>query len=362
MAADSERDAPQVSIIMPARNEEVSLPACLESLQEQQQVRTEIIVVDDGSTDRTRAMAESFPGVLVLDAGALPEGWSGKCNALMTGARAASGRWLLLTDADTVHLPGSLAGALVEAESRGVDLLSYSPAQKVQGVLQSAVMPVIFAELAAHYPPQAVSDPGMPQAAANGQYLLVKRESYAAVGGHARVALTLLEDVALARNFKAAGLPIFFRYGGDRVRTRMYRTAAELRDGWTKNLALLFPDAGALATLRLAEFVLIAFSLLAATVEGARGNYPRAIVAASLGAVFLGLFWKRIRRAHFPLMATLLAPMGLPLFAWLLLRSRRAYRRGTVGWKGRVYGTPSTVATGLVQIAGSEGSHGQIVR
>ena len=102
-------------------------------------------------------------------------------------------------------------------------------------------MPVIFAELAAQYRPSQVSDPNSPAAAANGQYILVTREAYDAIGGHAAVATSLLEDVELARAIKQSGRKIFFRYGGDAVRTRMYRSFPQLREGWTKNLAILFP-------------------------------------------------------------------------------------------------------------------------
>ena len=102
-------------------------------------------------------------------------------------------------------------------------------------------MPVVFAELAAQYPPHKVRDQSSGVVAANGQYILVRRAAYDAVGGHPAVATEILEDVALARLFRQAGHRVYFRYGGDAVRTRMYRTWAQLREGWTKNLVLLFP-------------------------------------------------------------------------------------------------------------------------
>src|SRR6266576_7042329 len=108
-------ERPTVSVIVPARNEEACLGACLESLVAQTGVGFEIIVVDDGSTDRTRAIAESVRGVRIISPGPLPAGWTGKNNAVVAGAKEARGEWLLFTDADTVHLPGSLARALTEA-------------------------------------------------------------------------------------------------------------------------------------------------------------------------------------------------------------------------------------------------------
>ncbi len=252
---------------MPARNEEDCLGAGLESLLAQAGVELEVIVVDDGSTDRTRAIAESFSGVRVISPGALAEGCSGKCNAVQAGANIARGDWFLFTDADTVHLPGSLARALAEAREHHADLLSYSPCQEVHGVIQRALMTIIFAELATTYRPQDVSDPNSPAAAANGQYLLITREAYRAVGGHAAIARTLLEDVALAAAVKRSGRRLFFRYGGDMVRTRMYRSIGALWEGWTKNLALLFPQTLRLAARRGIEF-LSAFAGIVAIAYG----------------------------------------------------------------------------------------------
>src|SRR5246127_5695261 len=238
---------PEVSVIIPARNEEASLGACLESLVTQAGVEFEIIVVNDHSTDRTGEIAASFPGIRVIEAGTLPHGWTGKNNAVTCGAREARGQWLLFTDADTVHLPGSLARALAEAKEQKAEMLSYSPEQIAVTFWEMAILPVVFAELARQYPPSKVSDPASPIAAAYGQFILIRRESYDAVGGHVAVAGDILEDEALARLVKASGWKMRFRYAADAVRTRMYRNFAQLREGWTKNLALLFPHPGRLA-------------------------------------------------------------------------------------------------------------------
>ena len=235
-ATPTPSDPPAVSVIVPARNEEASLKNCLDSLVAQTNVAFEIIVINDHSTDRTHEIASSFSDkrVRVVEAGALPTGWTGKNNAVTAGAKVALGEWLLFTDADTVHLPGSLARSIEEATRQHAALLSYSPQQVVKSVWEKAVMPVIFAELAASFRPSQVSDPNSPAAAANGQYLLITRDAYDAVGGHAAIAAKLLEDVALARAVKRLGRKICFRFGGDAVRTRMYRTFAQLREGWRR--------------------------------------------------------------------------------------------------------------------------------
>lgn len=358
---------PVVSVIIPARNEEACLGACLKSIVSQEGIDFEVIVVDDASTDGTAQIALSFATarvgagaltcptpdegvrgyvgrgspVYVISGPPLGANWTGKNNAMSAGAKIAKGKWLLFTDADTVHKPGSLARAVAEAEQHGAALLSYSPKQEVRSLWEKAVMPVIFAELATTYPPNKVNDPASPIAAANGQYLLISREAYDAVGGHTKIASDLLEDVAMARLVKSSGRKIFFRYGGDAVRTRMYRSWPQMQEGWTKNLALLFPRPRALAFFRGTEFVLIVANLVAALVLWLLGQSDVAFVTGSLAAIVFAFFWMRIRRAHFALASNLLALGGLAIFAYLLLRSGAAQRNGAVSWKGRKYSSNS---------------------
>ena len=208
--ANPELPTPEVTIVVPARNEEANLGDCLRSLTSQTGVAYEIVVVDDGSTDRTREIAGSFAGVRVISPSPLPPGWTGKNNAVVAGAAVARGSWLLFTDADTAHLPKSLARALAEAKREEADLLSYSPQQIVLSLAERVVMPVVFAELAAEYPPAKVRDQSSGIVAANGQYILVRRAAYDAVGGHATVAGEILEDVALAKAFRRAGYCVSF--------------------------------------------------------------------------------------------------------------------------------------------------------
>ena len=325
----------QLSVIIPARNEEASLGSCLESLVSQTGVAYEIIVVNDHSTDRTAEIAASFAGVRVIEAGFLPPGWTGKNNAVGCGAREARGEWLLFTDADTVHLPGSLARALAEAKEYKADMLSYSPEQIAVTFWEMAILPVVFAELARRYPPSKVSDPNSPEAAANGQFILIRREAYDAVGGHAAVASEILEDVALARLVKASGRAIRFRYAADAVRTRMYRNLSQLREGWTKNLALLFPRPAWLAIQLLALWIL-PWGILSLMLAGI---LTRPWWYAALMGSFLFLVL-RTSRANFRTDRSIMAAFfGMPMFAYLLLRSKRMRGKGTIAWKGRTYGS-----------------------
>lgn len=382
---------PVVSVIVPARNEEACLAQCLESLVSQTGIDFEVIVVDDASTDRTAEIAQSFVtahqtgagtvvhthapdsgttgkgtsstgaeldptpenngtagsralrgepsvsknclAVTLISAPPLPENWTGKNNAMSAGAKIAKGKWLLFTDADTVHKPGSLARAVAEAEEQGAALLSYSPEQEVHTFWERAVMPVIFAELAATYPPKKVNDPASPIAAANGQYLMISREAYDAVGGHTKIASDLLEDVAMARLVKSSGRKIFFRYGGDAVRTRMYRSWAQMKEGWTKNLARLFKHPARRATMLLVWWV---FSWI---------TFPLGLAAILAGdwrtVYYVGPLWAlyaRISAGKFGLWHNLAATLlGIPIASYLLLRSAWQHKNSGVTWKERTY-------------------------
>lgn len=347
-------DLSRLSVIVPARNEEDCVRDCLWSLVRQQEEDWElgsdweILLVDDGSTDGTRAAAESFPGVTVLEAGAPPRDWTGKANAAWTGAQAAQGQWLLFTDADTVHEPGSARRAIAEAERHGVGMLSYSPRQMVRGLGQRAVMPLIFGDLAATYSPAKVSSAASPVAAANGQFLLVRRDVYQQIGGHEAVKGSLLEDVELATLVKHRRLGLRFRYAPDAVAARMYRSFGAMWQGWTKNLALLFANAPALAGMRLVQLgvllgvpLLIAYFAASSAVFQAQGGHAlsREMAMAALAIVWLRAVWgfySRTARSNFRFRDYVWAPLGIPLYALLLWQSWfriRVLRR--VEWKGR---------------------------
>ena len=341
----------ELTVIVPARNEEDCLGACLKSLVSQSEeifelgCDWELVVVNDGSTDATAQVARSFAGVTLIEAGKLDRGWTGKANAVWTAARQARGRWLLFTDADTVHEPGDLRRAIDEAEKYKVGMLTYSPRQLVSGLAQRSLMPLVFCELALAYPPAKVSDPNQRIAAANGQFLLVEREAYRRLGGHASVADKVLEDVELAFLAKRRRVGLRFRYAGDAVSTRMYRSTGAMVEGWTKNLALLFDNSLALAVWRALDVLLLA-GLPVLAVELWSAHFAAhslewlgaGWVLALLWARTLFRFYARVAKSNFPFVDCALAPLGLPLFVVLLYRSwfqHRILKR--VSWKGREY-------------------------
>jgi glycosyltransferase involved in cell wall biosynthesis len=330
---------PEVSVIIPARDEESNLAPCLDSLIDQAGVSFEIIVVDDHSKDRTRQIAQSYPQVRVLEARPLAPGWTGKANAIQTAIPVAKGQWFLFTDADTVHLPGSLERSLREANADGLSMLSYSPKQEANSFWERAIQPVVFAELSRKFAYEDINDPASPNAAANGQYILIQRSAYEAIGQHDGVKSSLLEDVELARAIKKKGR-LRFRYGPDAVSARMYRGLPELVIGWTKNLAALFPGVFALAIVRLLESLALLCGPLLTLALLLRRQFSFAVVALFLTLVCYIGFARRLRKAGWSLSRSPSSVLGLPLFAYLLLRSYFMYRfRRRVSWKGRSYPT-----------------------
>ena len=338
----------ELTVIVPARNEERSLGACLESLVAQTEEgwllgrHWELLVVDDNSSDRTAEIARSFAGVTVLAAAAPPTGWTGKANACWTGAQQASGQWLLFTDADTEHAPGSLSRSVVEAQRYSVGMLSWSPLQRVTGVVARMVMPLIFSELATAYPPKLVNDPEHRIAVANGQFLLVRRDAYRQIGGHAAVAASLVEDVDLAFSIKRQRLGLRFRYAPEMVSARMYRSVGELWEGWVKNLALLIHNALPLALWRLLDLMLVVLLPLLAlgyVWQPIGGVQPlaRALILL-IWLRTLWRIWRRAARSNFAAADVALCILGLPVFAALLINSWYAHAVfHRASWKGRVY-------------------------
>ena len=328
---------PNVSAIVPARNEERTIGLSVASLAEQPEVH-EIIVVNDQSTDATgeilRRLAAEQPKLRVVDAGPLPAGWVGKNHAAWLGAEKASCDWLLFTDADAVHLPGSTARALADAGSSGAALVSYSPGQEMHTWWERAMIPFVFCRLSQLYSFAAVNDPESPAAAANGQYLLIQRSAYEKIGGHAAVREEVLEDVALARLAKAAGIRLHFAPGDAICRVRMYATFGDMWEGWSKNLLPLIAWSGQGVT---REIITVGpWIPLLCLVLGAVN-----LVIGALGLLLLAgrhiSYARLLRKNRFPRSGVLYYLLGVVLYCAVLTSSDWGYARGKIAWKGREY-------------------------
>lgn len=329
-----------ISAVIPARNEEASVARAVESVAAQPEVG-EVIVVDDQSSDGTREvlarLAARVRKLHVLETGELPAGWVGKNYAAWLGAGAATDEWLLFTDADTEHLAGSAARALEDAGKHEAAIVSYSPEQELGSFWERALIPVVYWRLAKKYSFEDVSDPNSPEAAANGQYFLIRRSAYASIGGHTAVAGEILEDVALARRAKQAGYRIYFASGAGIVRTRMYRSFCAMWEGWTKNLHALMGWPGA----ALGNF-LVWCGIVAALIMIGRKYFVESVWIVLLAPVAALAIWgaqyaNYLRRNRYPLSYIRYFVPGVCLYAAARAASWWKTTRGTVEWKGRAY-------------------------
>lgn len=324
-----------ITAIVPARDEERTIEACVRSLARQAEI-AEIFVVNDHSTDRTaeivQGLTKEIRKLRLLEVRQIPAAWLGKNYAVWEGAKRATSRWLLFTDADAELLDGAAARALQIAEETGVVLVSFSPEQVTQAWYEKALIPFVYCRLAKYFSYDAVNDPATKTAAANGQFLMIREDVYHEVGGHESVAGDLLEDVALAKRVKAARYRIWFGSGAGAVRVRMYRSFDEMWEGWKKNLYLLVGGTPG-AVVRELVWV-VPWITLALLIVGLKA--PVALVAA-LGLLLarLAVYGSSLLRNHFRVMYILYYIPAVVLYAGVLWASYRAYARGAVEWKGR---------------------------
>jgi glycosyltransferase involved in cell wall biosynthesis len=335
-AADAElARRERISAIVPARNEELSIGSCLDALLRQPEI-LEIIVVNDQSSDRTaesvRERMAQDSRVRLLETGGVPEGWVGKNYAAAEGAASAIQAWLLFVDADAEVLPGACAQALATAIEFGAGLFSYSPEQVTVKWYEKALVPFIYCRLARKFSYEAVNDPKKKAAAANGQFLMIHRSVYDAIGGHAAVAGEILEDVAIARRVKASGYAMRFASGIGLVRARMYRSFSAMWSGWRKNLYRLMGGTPQAFGWEMESIVpWIPFFLIIAGLW-----FPIAILAGVLLLLLRQVrYGSELVRNRYPFTLIIYYVPAVVLYAGVLVASYFSYSRGRVEWKGR---------------------------
>ena len=235
----------KISVIVPARDEEQNIGNCLSHLIKQDHPDYEIIVVDDRSNDRTGHLVENFKKLSpvplkLVRIEKLPEGWTGKNHAMMAGSKAASGVRLLFTDADTTHETHSLRSSLATAVAKNADFLTLAPQVECRSFWENVVQPLAVSSLALWFKTAELNEPGSKTVLANGQFILVKKIAYEAIGGNESVKNEVVEDVELAKKIKAAGYSVLFLNGTLLYSTRMYTSLGQIFKGWTRIFIHLF--------------------------------------------------------------------------------------------------------------------------
>lgn len=349
-SVDAGANAPLLSLVIPARDEARNIRRCAESVLASSYPRLEVIVVDDHSTDATgdiaRDLAARDTRLRVVTPPPLPDDWFGKQWACHTGAAESRGEILAFFDADTWQSPDLLPRAVNVMRSRGSDLLTVGGTQELGSFWERLVQPQVFSVMLARYGgTESVNESRRTsQKIANGQCVLMTREAYDAIGGHASVRAKVAEDLALAQRFHEAGRRVTLVLGLQQLRTRMYTSLGELVRGWGKNLYAGGRDAmpgGAFGR---------ALYPLALLLPGLTGVVPPLLLTLSLAGVFghgvllwsaivtsVNLVWWLLVYAWLGLspLYALLHPLGAGV---LLYISTLAIVRGhRVEWKGREY-------------------------
>lgn len=231
---------PLISILVPARNESRILSQTLESLLKLDYPNFEVLLIDDHSEDDTFEIASSFaekdPRLKAYRSADLSAGWFGKAWALQQGAAFAKGNWMLFTDADVIHRPGSLKYALANAQKEKLDLLSILPHLECKSFWEKVVLPAFVIILSLGRPLYKINQDETPVAAAAGGFIFVKTLVFNHLGGYQRIRDALAEDLRLAELFKFSGYRIRVYPSKNRlVSTRMYETFAEISRGLSRH-------------------------------------------------------------------------------------------------------------------------------
>lgn len=324
----------RVSVLLPVRDEEDQVGACLEAVTEQVSVpHLEILVLDDGSSDRTadivREVAQRDPRVRLLTGVPLPAGWLGKPHACQQLADAATGTALVFVDADVVLAPHAVAATVALLRGSRLDLVCPYPRQIALTAAERLVQPLLQWSWLTTLPLRvAERSPRQSLAAANGQLLAIDAAAYERCGGHASVRAEVLDDVALLRSVKRSGGSGVVVDGTHVATCRMYRGWDDLRDGYSKSLWAAFGSpAGALTVL-----AALAVIYIAPAVAALRGSK---IGLMGYAAAVAGRYAVAERTGGRSLPDSLAHPASIGMLTYLTGRSWWHRRRGRLLWKGR---------------------------
>jgi chlorobactene glucosyltransferase len=343
----------RISVCIPARNEARTIRTCVQAILGQTYSRVELIVVDDASSDETATILKSMqrldPRIRIIRGRALPKGWAGKPHALQQAALAATGEWLCFVDADTRLVPQAVAACCAEAQRTGADLLSIVTRQITASFWERSILPLVMSALAVGFPADRVNDSKYPDAIANGQFILIKREVFDAVGGYSQIRDRIDDDRALAQLVKRAGYKLVLANGRDLADTRMYQSFAEMWEGWTKNIYLGLRDERRLLILGVLGFFVLAFAAVVLPLWLAvglwwlsdAGGLAALIVLTEAVGVWMAILWSRASVAaamDIPRSYALTTSIGCAVFAAMMLVSAWKVLSGRgVTWRGRRY-------------------------
>jgi len=356
-------DAPLISFCVPARNEERNIRACVEGLLAQDYPNFEVIVLDDRSSDATAeilhglvmesdsllSVQEGAPTLHIVSGSNLPAGWAGKPHALYQASAVARGEWLCFVDADTFLSTTTLSSCYAKAVETKADMLTIMTFQILGSFWEKVVMPLVMTALSVGFSPRKVNDPARKDAIANGQFILIKRSVYDAVGGHKSVKDQIVEDKAISEQVKWNGYRLIVADGSQVTQTRMYTSLPEMWEGWTKNIYLGLRDQtslmwlgvfGAFVALLAALFLPIwPFLGIRWFLNGGGWMAVTVIVESLLLWAYLIRVRAQVsRKMKISAWYACTTPLGAAVFASMMITSAFRVLTGKgVTWKGRLY-------------------------
>jgi chlorobactene glucosyltransferase len=306
-------------------------------------------VIDDQSRDATAAIARDWcgrdPRMMLIDGPPLPARWTGKSHACWIGSRSvpAKTQWLCFVDADVTLARSALSSAMHAALGQRLDLLSLMPRQELGSFAERLILPcglILLSFLQDLRQSQARSGNAV---AATGQFMLVRRDAYDAVGGHAAVCSAICEDLEFARRLKQSSRTVLLMGGDDFLSTRMYTGWRTLWPGLAKNLVDTLGGPAATVGVALVAVILawaafiVPLTDLAGWLRGDDGALSALLLAlAGSGAAF-GLHLAATFYFRIPFWYGLVFPLGYTVGALMAIDSVRRRLSGRVSWKGRMY-------------------------
>ena len=334
----------KVSVLIPARNEEENLEKCLESLLVQTYTNYEVIVLDDQSTDHTWEIithyVKRYPGLIRAVKGKpLPrDGWNGKPFAMQQLSEYANGDYFLFTDADTVHSRESIAWAVTNIESHGVDCLSGYVSQELNTFGEVLIVPATYIMTTIILPLWLIAATRAPGLSfAIGQFVMFKRQAYEAIGGYSSVSEHISDDIFVVRELKKAGFRLIFLDIRKYVRCQMYKGYRASFDGICKNIYDFFKNRPVFLTAALSALVFfVVLPLILLPLQLISGNPAVKLISVSV-MIFLLAWALTLYDRGLKWWAPFLYPL---LFLHLLYMAWRSFGRVATGqgvpWKGRV--------------------------
>lgn len=330
---------PKVSIIIAAKDEEISIEKCVESLFQLDYPDYELIVVNDRSTDKTgeilSALSQRYPQLVVETIHELPKGWLGKNHALVHGARRAKGEWLLLTDGDVIFERSALRRAVSLAERNKRDHLPVMPHILEGSFWYNLALPIFVFYFLSYMRPWAAKNPKSKSYMGVGGFNLVRRSVYERVGTHEKIKLRPDEDVRLGELLKRAGASQEAVTGKEMAKVQWYFTFRELCVGLEKNvLAGIDYRSGMLFLLLIAGFLFHIFPFVALfTTAGTTFQvFLATFVLQLIGMWDLDRFYLN-RPQGVPLF-----PLGVALYLFVIVRAVTiTLSKGGVEWRGTFY-------------------------